>query len=89
MATNSDVELEQALEGLTTGFKADGYVIHSHWPDASRVEIKISATEKACANCLVSEDVMRILVISMLREAGFTLAEDEVLLIYPESRAAR
>jgi hypothetical protein len=85
----SYVELSDALRGLSAALEADGYVLDARWADDRRVEIKIHATPDACVDCLVPWNVMRGIAVSMLGDAGMPVADDDVLLTYPDGSAAR
>lgn len=87
MSQLTDDQLRTSLDGLITGLTADGYLLDVH-SAAGQVQISISATPEACADCLVPKDVMRTIAASMMNAAGATVAEQDIRIEYPEGSAA-
>ena len=88
MAQLTDAELKTSLDGLIAGLSADGYVLDVRSSGDGRVEITIDATAEACADCLVPKDVMRSIAATMMNGAGASVAEDDIVITYPEGSAA-
>jgi len=82
MATLSPDELNEALRPLRLMLGAEGYGLDI---TADPLEIRISATESACAECLVPRTVMEPMIADMMQRSGL---EGDYALRYPESHHA-
>jgi hypothetical protein len=70
---------EGRLQALRSTLEADGYRLEVHEPDAGgRVDVRISATPAACADCLVPKPLLR----AMLQPA-LGVPEESIELRYP------
>ena len=85
---NTDAELVEGLKGLAEGLEADGYTLDARWTTDGDVEIIVGATEAACEDCLVPKELMRGLAWATLDTSGISVAEDKILVTYPEGSAA-
>jgi hypothetical protein len=83
----SDADLASGLVGLSSGLKADGYLLDASWHDG-RIALDIAAGPDACADCLVSKQMMVELAVSMLGSSGVSVTADDIDLTYPEGSAA-
>jgi hypothetical protein len=69
---------EEALQTLRRSLEADGYRLHVLQGQGGRVAVRISATEEACADCLVPKPLLR----SILHRA-LGVAEESIDLELP------
>jgi hypothetical protein len=67
----------EGLGAIQSSLEADGYVLQVH-EDGGRVDVRISATPEACADCLVPKQLMR----GILGQA-LGVPEDSIDLTYP------
>lgn len=71
-------QIDQALQQFRDMMGADGYLLRWEPSDADRIIVTIDATEDACADCLVPQQVMEALMASALEPTPVSL--DHVVL---------
>ena len=67
-----------SLEPLRSSLGADGYRMEAR-EEGGRISVRISASDGACADCLVPKNIMRGILGQVLG-----VAEDVIDLTYPE-----
>jgi hypothetical protein len=72
----------ERLRSLRSSLAADGYQMEVTEQDG-RIDVLISATQEACAGCLVPKDLMRGILGQVIG-----VAEDEIDLTYPRELGA-
>lgn len=80
MTTN---DAKKALQPLSESVQHDGYSLEIG-VDEQRVEISVVAGPGACEDCLVPKDVMSMIALQALEDAGLELPGEELRLVYPD-----
>ncbi|WP_417561604.1 hypothetical protein [Microbacterium sp.] len=70
--------IDAALAGFTEMMRTDGYLLAWEPSAPDRIVVTISATEGACADCLVPQPVMEAIMSSALAETAVSV--DRVIL---------
>jgi hypothetical protein len=77
--------VESALDSMRLMLRADGYGLDTR-VDGPVVEIIVSATPDACAECLVPKEMFMTMAVDLLRGEGVDVATLAISVIYPEDR---
>jgi hypothetical protein len=81
MTVRGDVAaVSKALEPIRDGLLLDGYTIDVTAASAHRVQVRVDATENACAECLAPAEVLKMIISGQL---GGAYQPDEVDLALP------
>ena len=70
--------VDSALKQFTDMMATDGYVLSWSASDEEKIVVRIDATEGACADCLVPQNVMEAIMSSALEPTSYAL--DRVIL---------
>lgn len=63
--------VEQSLESLRAGLAGDGADLSvTGWPSAGEVEISLVLQPDACADCIVSTDMLHTMIDGVVRQAA-------------------
>lgn len=65
--------IDAALRGLRDTLEADGYVLEWSMEEEHQVGIRVFAGSDACADCLVSPELMRSILSNELSETPYSV----------------
>ncbi|KAA9163990.1 hypothetical protein FPZ12_008165 [Amycolatopsis acidicola] len=85
---DSGEDLNNALAGMAQGLEADGYTLDASWVGDSSVRLQVGATADACEDCLVPQHVMSRMAASLLGQAGVSVEETQIEVVYPDGSLA-
>lgn len=77
-----DSQVRAALEGMRKMLDADGYQLEASVA-GGKVFLKVVATPRACAECLVPKDLFASMAADMLQRSMIAVDSTDVALTYP------
>lgn len=80
-ATSLDA-ISDALGSIREALEADGYAL-TVGGTQELVELEVSATPEACAECLVPKHLFEMMAVSALAEHDLNLSSDKLRVVYP------
>jgi hypothetical protein len=81
--TNMTQDASSALSQLAEAMQADGYILTVEQGPAE-LRLTVTATEDACAECLVPKAMFKTMAESVLADAGVAPAGG-IVIVYPEA----